>query len=1461
MQLAFLFVLAIVLWPTRVSSSGDITISHMVRERQTRGSPGARLGNCVAGKFPWECYTRASRAGKALPSASSLAWCGGELPARGHPEVAGQLAASMFPDPGLGTELSLVESVTSSNPSPTFVPFSRLGDSVSQPVVTGSHGLNVTADKGARPLVTIPKDRGLAKTSGSTSLRTWASQPPQNDPDLLLAGQLDDGVPPVVKRADRKRHNANSVEAAAAGTPISGPKRRVLSQSPASCPVAVPEHEVRRAGSAREVTAAGITEPTPHAFSAPIRGKPVRVPWTCRWPDQELADLLRIYREESRFKGSLCKRVEDRWVVLHPQRIRTGSALVSHANKLVAKAARLERTTMPEPEVAPEFDQDVPDDAAMASDSLITQDMIDAFHALCESSRNFAARRPPPVSFRPSPEQLGLLDELVKREYATRPRGAPHSKTWAANIGLLNRCVFAASRFLYQAPVRNGSLASLKAKILTVRCQLAVLDKVIGLSSGAHGHKPTRNGRTKAMRRLYSDYRRKGKKQAKAKRAELVATLRKLQSRLPVLRSEEGGKEALPPTGPSREQLTAYWSAQMRVAEPMVRLKGNPALRVARAWGRKRVGRDADTRKIEITDAQWKAVFQALKSNKAPGPDQIRAYWWRSLPYAKSVLRKFVRAAINGKAGRMRRWMAEGQTTMIFKGDAGASTKEELTDPGKWRPICCLNTFYKILTATIRVLLNAHVEEFSLLPDSQCGIGSKRRGTADCQLWYSTLCEHSRRFKRPLSVAWLDFRAAFPSIPHRVLLQVLRAFRVPERIRNCLGRLMPLWRTRISLSTKEGRINTPPIPVKRGFLQGDPLSPLVFSLTIAAVQIKLDALSPRFGYAFGQTDKTTGEFLESMSSRWYLDDSLILGKGPAERDSLVETVKEYSAAVGMTCNPSKCAVADRGRHVKRAEEHPAREDGFSILGEDDFYKYLGINQLFNVDPKAKRQELEEWAIAETRSIFNGSFGSRAAVDRYNARVVGKFRYSIAANMWSWDSLRQMDKVLKQEMVNAGAHIYEASTDRLYLPSEMGGRGLTSLEDQFFLELMSLYAYVWTNPSAEYKLLRAQLLLLGESASARANSFVQRIEAAYARIEADLYPGTEHPSPIRQAVDEVIERYNEGSITGQRAREDIAGLVKVAVADRRVNKFMGHDIVPEFYKNSLILPEGMRSEPAGRGPLPTYAWMKTGCLSLSQEAIIVAAQDGTVRTRAYKDRLRKRPGAAAREQPSNPLLFCELCHGHPESLAHILAGCPVHRVDPEWKSRRKEARLPKNGMYMVRHDAVALELYRRIARHNGLKANTGAPVEDLHMDMGGFSIHWNKRWDAEGVKHTRPDIVTVNHSKRRIKVIEVSIPLDNNIHEMRKQKKLRYELLCGAFERMHPGYIVECIPIVMGALGRCTYRTQRSIARLTTGKGTITQAARDHFIYIQSAGLKRSAAILRQHLAISSRGLRPRRAKN
>lgn len=111
-------------------------------------------------------------------------------------------------------------------------------------------------------------------------------------------------------------------------------------------------------------------------------------------------------------------------------------------------------------------------------------------------------------------------------------------------------------------------------------------------------------------------------------------------------------------------------------------------------------------------------------------------------------------------------------------------------DPQKYKPITCLPTVYKIFTTILARSITQHIKQNNLLAYEQNGCKKNARGCKELLAIDVITGEQARRKKRNISIAWIDYKKAFDSVPHSWLLRVLDIYKINQAVKMCLHQLM-----------------------------------------------------------------------------------------------------------------------------------------------------------------------------------------------------------------------------------------------------------------------------------------------------------------------------------------------------------------------------------------------------------------------------------------------------------------------------------------------------------------------------------------------------------------------------------------------------------------------------------------------------------------------------------------------
>ena len=93
-------------------------------------------------------------------------------------------------------------------------------------------------------------------------------------------------------------------------------------------------------------------------------------------------------------------------------------------------------------------------------------------------------------------------------------------------------------------------------------------------------------------------------------------------------------------------------------------------------------------------------------------------------------------------------------------------------------------------------------------------------------------------------------------------------------------------------------------------------------------------------------------------------------------------------------------------------------------------------------------------------VVSSELDSKTVSRMFNKIVCGKARYYMAAGIWTKHRAEvELERLLRSKLSEAGFHYRTASLERLYLPREQGGRGLTSMSQTHDLAVLARHFIV------------------------------------------------------------------------------------------------------------------------------------------------------------------------------------------------------------------------------------------------------------------------------------------------------------------------------------------------------------------------------------------------------------------
>ena len=311
-------------------------------------------------------------------------------------------------------------------------------------------------------------------------------------------------------------------------------------------------------------------------------------------------------------------------------------------------------------------------------------------------------------------------------------------------------------------------------------------------------------------------------------------------------------------------------------------------------------------------------------SNSAPGQDRLEYRHLRLLDPRCEILSHMFSHCFKAKDVPAH-W--KSATTILI------NKKNSTNDPSNFRPIALMSCLYKLLMSILARRMTNHAITNDLLSAEQKS-ARPSEGCYEHAFLLESIVNDARRQPRPLSIAWLDIKNAFGSIPHSALLTTLTHMGFPAD-------LVELIRNAYTDATTEvvtplGK--TPPIPIHSGVKQGCPLSAILFNLALELILRRCKAAAAQLPCG---PLKHHGL---SFSVLAYADDLVILARNPRDLQVLLDAVSSAANTLSLSFRPDKCASLSMAKQAPRIQpdQFYVQHNPIPMMNREDHYLYLGV---------------------------------------------------------------------------------------------------------------------------------------------------------------------------------------------------------------------------------------------------------------------------------------------------------------------------------------------------------------------------------------------------------------------------------------------------------------------------------------------------------------------------------------
>ena len=328
---------------------------------------------------------------------------------------------------------------------------------------------------------------------------------------------------------------------------------------------------------------------------------------------------------------------------------------------------------------------------------------------------------------------------------------------------------------------------------------------------------------------------------------------------------------------------------------------------------------------LEIREAFKKRNSQSA----SPGADGVSTDLLKQVvqhDYLAAVLCWAFNEIVSGRSRPPTQWCSI-RVKMIPKGQVNPQ------DINEFRPIAVGSLVCKLLHAVMGSRLWRHCLDQGVIDFRvQKGFLPKVSGCVDHIHTLLQLLRSSHRSNSQLHLLLVDLRAAYNSVPHAKLWQVLQHIKVHPLIIQHLQYIYS--QSTMTIVTEHWK--TFPVPMRQGVMQGDTLSPLLFNIYFQTVLRAADAVAPTCQIRVRESQ----HFLKA-----YADDLTVMCRSEEHLKTAWRHLKQGLTWAALIPNARKCRILSMicGRLVGRHDPFPIDDETNIPCGVSDSSKFLGLS--------------------------------------------------------------------------------------------------------------------------------------------------------------------------------------------------------------------------------------------------------------------------------------------------------------------------------------------------------------------------------------------------------------------------------------------------------------------------------------------------------------------------------------
>ena len=318
-------------------------------------------------------------------------------------------------------------------------------------------------------------------------------------------------------------------------------------------------------------------------------------------------------------------------------------------------------------------------------------------------------------------------------------------------------------------------------------------------------------------------------------------------------------------------------------------------------------------------------------------------------------------------------------------------------DPTNYRSLAIESPILKILTSLLTNRLTVFAESSNILPNFQFGF-RKGHSTTSAALLLQHCVKSALDRKEKVFACFVDFKKAFDLVDRSLLYSKLLHIGLPRSFCTLLHSIL----SGLKFSVRSNGSLSSPFYTYNGVPQGDPLSPILFSLFIYDLPDSLNSGIPLI------PDSSQLKYL------LYADDLIVLGESHADLQIGMAFLQRYCSVNNLTVSIPKTKVLIFYRGSRPAHTHVHYQG--TVLETVNAFVYLGITFTTRLSSSKHIDRIVAKCHSRIAFLFSrlpiADIPLSTALEVFNVFILSVIRYALS--VWfpaaTISSLKRIDAV-------------------------------------------------------------------------------------------------------------------------------------------------------------------------------------------------------------------------------------------------------------------------------------------------------------------------------------------------------------------------------------------------------------------------------------------------------------------